>query len=214
MPQIRRLLSHLIEALYYSRLMGPLHQVAFLQYRPTFDRHQNIGISLDKAEIRLYDYLIADRNVNDRYDLARYYFLFLQLKRIDEAAIPGDVAELGVYKGNTAALIRRVSDRTLHLFDTFEGFDPRDSSEFAQTEAFADVDEHEVRQTIGVTNTVVHTGHFPGTATAIPEGLLFAFVHIDLDLFQPIFAALRFFYPRVSPGGCIVVGSVLSLVEK
>ena len=36
--------------------------------------------------------------------------------------IPGDIAEVGVYKGGTAKLIcMNKGDKTLHLFDTFEG---------------------------------------------------------------------------------------------
>ncbi|HBH79257.1 MAG TPA: hypothetical protein DDY39_05465, partial [Nitrospira sp.] len=33
----------------------------------------------------------------------------------------------------------------------------------------------------------------------------FAFVHIDVDLYQPIMDSLKFFFPRLLPGGIIVV---------
>jgi O-methyltransferase len=33
----------------------------------------------------------------------------------------------------------------------------------------------------------------------------FAFVHLDADLYEPTLAGLRFFYPRVAPGGFLIV---------
>jgi hypothetical protein len=48
---------------------------------------------------------------------------------VEKEALPGDVAELGVYKGNTAFLLtdlaRRVG-RTAYLFDTFTSLPERD----------------------------------------------------------------------------------------
>ena len=51
----------------------------------------------------------------------------LLAEQINEENIPGDVAELGVFKGDFAALINAAfPDRCIHLFDTFEGFDAKD----------------------------------------------------------------------------------------
>jgi hypothetical protein len=36
------------------------------------------------------------------------------------------------------------------------------------------------------------------------EGQQFSFVHIDVDLYQPTYDSLAFFYPRLVPGGIIV----------
>ena len=32
----------------------------------------------------------------------------------------------------------------------------------------------------------------------------FSFIHIDVDLFEPTFESLKFFYPRLKKGGIIV----------
>ena len=37
------------------------------------------------------------------------------------------------------------------------------------------------------------------------ESKKFAFVHVDVDLYQPTLDSLKFFYPRLLPGGVIVV---------
>ena len=44
--------------------------------------------------------------------------------------VPGDIAEVGVYKGGSARIICEAKEnRTLHLFDTFEGLPEVDKSE-------------------------------------------------------------------------------------
>lgn len=48
-------------------------------------------------------------------------------EQINVSGVPGDVAELGVYRGDFAVLLNLAfSERRLHLFDTFDGFDERD----------------------------------------------------------------------------------------
>jgi O-methyltransferase len=42
-------------------------------------------------------------------------------------------------------------------------------------------------------------------AAALCGGETFCFVSIDADLYLPVYEGLRFFYPRLSPGGCILV---------
>ena len=48
------------------------------------------------------------------------YFIYMCGEKTQKIA--GDIAEVGVYKGGTAALICKVrGDKSLYLFDTFEG---------------------------------------------------------------------------------------------
>ena len=48
-------------------------------------------------------------------------------EEVKTRGIAGSIAELGVYQGNQAALLNRLfPGRTLHLFDTFEGFASND----------------------------------------------------------------------------------------
>jgi len=72
--------------------------------------------------------LWTERNPrNDRADLARLVMFVENARLIEHEGIPGSLAELGVYRGTTAKLLHALfPGRTLWLFDTFEGFDPRD----------------------------------------------------------------------------------------
>ena len=57
----------------------------------------------------------------------RLAFLRLTAREIKERGIEGDLAELGVYRGDFSKEMNALfPDRELFLFDTFEGFDERD----------------------------------------------------------------------------------------
>jgi O-methyltransferase len=148
-------------------------------------------------------------------DLVRRDMLILFLRTILERKIPGDLAELGVYQGHTARLFHHyLPERPLHLFDTFSGFDEADMTSEAKVTGlkvaaeFADTSVEMVLKRIAPRqpeNVVVHQGFFPGTIPSGWEEKQFAFVHVDADLYEPILAALRYFYPKVPAGGMIVV---------
>lgn len=149
------------------------------------------------------------------WDCVRRDMLLLLLRKVEEAKIPGAFAELGVYRGSTARLIHHYSPgRTLHLFDTFEGFHPEDiGSEQRSTglrtskARFANTSlEAVLRRIDGAPDAIQpHPGRFP---ESIPDALQderFAFVHLDADLYSPTMAGLAFFYPRLSRGGVLVI---------
>jgi O-methyltransferase len=145
-------------------------------------------------------------------DKNRFYMLWFQLKRIKEQEIPGSLAELGVYKGHTAKLIHHMlPERKLYLFDSFNGFPEQvirenfDGEERPQTVNFDNTSKEEVLKYVnGNDNVEVREGVFPETAKGL-EQEIFAFVHLDADLYQSTLDGLKFFYPRLSPGGCIIV---------
>jgi O-methyltransferase len=149
------------------------------------------------------------------WDCVRRDMLVLLLRSLVVRSVPGDLAEVGVYRGWTAKLIHHyLPDRTLHLFDTFSGFDPKDvRSEREMTglqvnsEQFADTNESAVRAYIGgrSDNLFTYPGFFPDTCPPELRDRRFAFVHLDADLYAPILGGLEFFYPRVTSGGFVVV---------
>lgn len=143
-------------------------------------------------------------------DKVRFYTFWFQIERLKKDKIMGAFAELGVYKGETANMIHAMDpSRTLHLFDTFEGFDKRDTknenTEEHTTIDFSNTSEDGVRHAIdGGDKIIVHPGYFPETTKNLEEQN-YAFVHLDADLYQPTLAALKYFYPRLSPGAVIII---------
>lgn len=142
----------------------------------------------------------------------RLAVLRLYAREIDRRCIQGAVAELGTYQGDFAAELRKVfPKRKLYLFDTFQGFDEKDikaekekHSTRAKEGDFSDTSVGKVMKKLGNTeNVIVRKGYFPDTAKGIEE--IFAFVNIDPDLYKPTLEGLKYFYPRMTAGGCIFV---------
>ena len=56
------------------------------------------------------------------HDKVRFYTFWFQINKLKKNNIVGAFAEVGVYKGETATIIHlKDEQRTLHLFDTFQG---------------------------------------------------------------------------------------------
>ena len=154
---------------------------------------------------------------NDRADLLRLVMFIENARLLDTQGVAGSIAELGVYKGTTAKLLHDLlPGRTLWLFDTFEGFDKRDlpgeQTASAASFQFDDTSLEAVLRHIGPSNRVKPCkGYFPATAVAVPDSERFALVHLDADLGKPTADALEFFYPRLSPGGFLILHDYGSL---
>lgn len=140
-----------------------------------------------------------------KQDYFRYATLGLAVQRVRDEGVPGAFAEAGVWRGETSALLHALApERRLYLLDTFSGF-PDDGSPSAADTRFRDTSEAAVRRRVGSSPQVVlRPGRIPDTLAGLEEEA-FAFVLLDLDLHEPTRAALEFFYPRLSPGGYLVV---------
>jgi O-methyltransferase len=151
----------------------------------------------------------------DPWDSVRRDMLVLLLRDVIERKVPGEMAELGVYRGQTAKLIHSyVPERPLHLYDTFLGFDARDlayeatvNNRDTPVSTFADTSIEAVLQYIASTNGRVHLhqGVFPFSVPASEFHSRYCFVHLDADLYAPTLAGLKYFYPRMESGGFILV---------
>lgn len=133
--------------------------------------------------------------------------------RLKAGSVPGAIGELGVYRGFTAGKLNALfPDRPLYLFDTFEGFSSQDIKEetarscsFAREGEFSDTSEQLVLSLLPFPRqAVIRKGFFPDSAEGL-EHITYALVSLDADLYAPILAGLRYFFPRLSPGGMILL---------
>jgi O-methyltransferase len=152
------------------------------------------------------------RTLEKKYpDKTRFFSWWFQVERLKRENVAGVFVELGVYKGESAAIIHQMdTDRPFHLFDTFSGFVALDlngeTGEAATytTDHFADTSIPLVLKKIkGNHNIILHQGYFPDCARDFQAQV--ALVNIDVDLYKPTKAGLEFFYPMLSPGGLIIV---------
>jgi hypothetical protein len=159
---------------------------------------------------------VRHNRTNNAGDLARFYLFNLIFEQIVKEAIPGDLAELGVYKGNTAVLLAefaRAKGRRAYLFDTFEGFSPRDLGgiDAHKKVEFRDTTLASVQSLVGSESVEYVVGHFPESAATAAAGSTFCLVHLDCDLYLPMKAGLEYFYRRLAPGGFLMVHDYSSL---
>ena len=117
---------------------------------------------------------------------ARLAAMRMLSEQIREYAIPGDVAELGVYRGDFAVCLNAAfPDRKLHLFDTFSGFDTRDVAferagglSGARAGDFGDTSVEAVLARLPRRELAVpHIGWFPDSFSGL-ENTRFAFVSV------------------------------------
>lgn len=190
-------------------------------YRPVEWEHARKHGLISKELIRL------ERNYPDK---VRFFNWWFQVERLKRDGVPGDFAELGVYKGESAKILHLLDpSRIFHLYDTFEGFKEEDlQHETGEAAAytprnFADTSLEAARRYIaGNENLVFHPGHFPESLVVSRQSLvremepndyrlstadyrLFSLVNLDADLYNPTKAGLEFFYPRLLPGGVIII---------
>jgi hypothetical protein len=128
--------------------------------------------------------------------------------------LSGDIAELGVYNGGSAKLIAETEkNKTIYLFDTFEGLPETDASfdgalKKGNIQGGTEADVKNYLRAYKNVRTV--RGFFPASAERIKEKN-FSFVHLDADIYQSTLNALRFFYPRMTPYGVIITHDYRSL---
>lgn len=136
--------------------------------------------------------------------------LLLQVKNPN-----ADMAECGVFKGSTSLLIAEYCKRyklisnnsSIHLFDSFAGLsDPtaQDQGTSMQKGEYC-ASLTEVKNNLSKYNCFsYHPGWIPEKFNSVSDKR-FSFVHIDVDLYNPVKDSLEFFIPRMVEGGLIVL---------
>ena len=173
----------------------------------------NVGVSPDKIN-KLSSYT-SDLEKEADTQLRSNWVTFFA-KHIAHIGVSGNVAECGVYRGNFASVLNKVfNTQKLYLFDSFEegGFCDRDMAyyENCQNERVKwvlekynsnSIDDVMAQMTYPE-NVIIKKGWVPDTFVGVDD--TFCFVNLDMDMYDSTLHALRFFYPRMNPGGGILL---------
>lgn len=127
-------------------------------------------------------------------------------------SLEGDFAECGTYTGGTAYLLasilkKTITNKQLHLFDTFQGMPDiaipeRDSHSPGD---FGDTSLEYVQTRLQEFPFVkLHPGVIPDTFQEIKDIDSFAFVHIDVDIYPTALECCKWFWPRLVKGGIMI----------
>ncbi len=126
--------------------------------------------------------------------------------------LSGAMAECGCYTGVSAYFLAQSSPSTpLYLFDSFEGLSQPSDSDLAPDDMqswragdLSTTTEALQENLSQFPNINIMKGWIPERFPEI-ENLQFRLIHIDVDLYQPTLDSLSFFYPRMVPGGVIIM---------
>ena len=129
--------------------------------------------------------------------------------------ISGHWAECGTFKGSTALLMAEYAQRYnlleknchIHLFDSFDGLSKPSEKDMGTNMIEGDYlgTLEEVKSNLSEYSIFkYYKGWIPDRFNDV-EDKSFAFVHIDLDFYEPIKDSLDFFIPRMVSGGVILL---------
>ena len=177
------------------------------------------------AEFQSVFSIVRSHTLVDEYRCYELWTLCKQLEALD----PGDILEIGVWRGGTGCLLgvgNKNSRSKVFLCDTFSGVvnvGDQDSAyvggEHADTSKAVVL---ELAKRMGLTNVEVLQGVFPeATGTHIADRQ-FRLCHIDVDVYESAARCFAWVWPRLVPGGIVVFddygfyscGGVTRFVER
>lgn len=136
--------------------------------------------------------------------------------------VPGDLAEIGVWRGGVGILMRAAlramgdNRRKVWLADSFQGHPhadhrryPADRDDPHRTFRELVVSQETVRQNferygLGDEQVCYLSGWYRDTLPAAPVDRI-ALLHLDGDMYESTIVALRSLYSKVSPGGYVII---------
>ncbi len=184
---------------------------------------------LEVEFLQLYELCRAETMTS----IERMYALYQATCHMLDSDVPGDLVECGVWRGGSVMLMaytllsRGCTDRTIWLYDTFDGVSPPgddDVQEMSGRRAKDILDERErsqddpfwavapramVERNIRRTRYPMHRfrlvqGDVLATIPAeIPASV--AVLRLDTDWYRSTSHELEHLYPRLSPGGVLIV---------
>jgi O-methyltransferase len=210
---------------YVDAELNPIQPKGIIR-RGVLKSFQRAGIQLAHARRGDYERRIAGTDFSD------VAHTMLSLKRLDslqacvetllEDEVPGDFIETGVMRGGAVILMRAilkaygVTDRLVWAADSFEGLPAPNTEKYPDDEGAAwhlrpltEVSVEHVRRNFGRyglldNQTRFLQGWFSDTLPTAPLRRL-ALIRLDGDLYESTMDALVPLYPKLSPGGFLIV---------
>ncbi len=157
--------------------------------------------------------MIGLRRLDNIRDLAQ---------RVVDEGTPGDLLEAGVWRGGSCILMRgilaanAIKDRKVYVVDSFTGLPPPKPDEFPHDEglnlhlydqlavSLEQVQANFDRYGLLDEQVIFVKGLFQDTLPLLNAGP-FALIRLDGDLYESTSVALESLYPKLSPGGFIIL---------
>jgi len=151
-------------------------------------------------------------------------------QRALDLGIPGDFIETGVWRGGCCILMRgvlaanQIMDRKLFFADSFRGLPPPNINEFPQdqnmmlhTMSELAIPLYVVKENFQLyelldSQVQFIEGYFSDTLPVLNANT-FALIRLDGDMYESTFVTLENLYPKLSPGGFIIIDDYGAIQE-
>lgn len=174
--------------------------------------NKNLLWHKDKDFSNVYS-IISKNDTGKKRIPERKYVLYGIAKSI--SSINGDIVECGVFRGHSSFLMlhaNKDNNKKFYGFDSFEGLSqPEEIDKVKNNFSFSwKKNDLSVPQQIAEKNLKDFKNRYKLFKGWIPDRFnevankRFSLVHIDVDLYQPTFDSISFFWERLNIGGALV----------
>lgn len=188
-------------------------------WRPFLDSDKNYLQNLYKESLEKSDSIYSDSFEKQ----LRFYSLFNIVENILKNKNYKNFVECGCWKGHStlgiAKLMEKYSfNKNFYVFDSFEGGlsekneKDKNLNRYIQTKKdithqkqYFESDYDKVLQLFHKYSFVeIYKGWIPDVFKDLEKNIKISFLHLDVDLYQPTYDSLDFFYDMVEVGGIII----------
>lgn len=150
----------------------------------------------------------TDLNLIGKFDIKssapweRYYILWSGLEATKN--LPGNFVQCGVYMGDQAYFMARVSDKTVYLFDSFEGAENLgefDNEYYVENPYKCSVEDCE-KNLAAFDNVSINVGPVPANFEKVEQ---ISFLYVDVNLYEPTKISLDQLWPKIVDNGILMV---------
>jgi O-methyltransferase len=172
-------------------------------------------------DIKLYNAgMLISKSPPDYSKKMRLYSLIQIIKYVLNNNKIYDFVECGCWKGHSSFIIAQSIKNSkkkinFHIFDSFEGLSKitkKDKDLFFENNKIKNNIENQFSSSENFIKNIVlkkfkfvkiYKGWIPSRFFILKKKK-FSFVHIDVDLYEPTFQSLEFFFPKLTKGGVII----------
>ena len=150
----------------------------------------------------------TDLNLIGKFDIKssapweRYYILWSGLEATKN--LPGNFVQCGVYMGDQAYFMARVSDKTVYLFDSFEGAENLgefDNEYYVENPYKCSVEDC-AKNLAAFDNVSINVGPVPANFEKVEQ---ISFLYVDVNLYEPTKISLDQLWPKIVDNGILMV---------
>jgi hypothetical protein len=180
-----------------------------------------IPIKKKDEDIKLYELgRLISKSPADYEKKMRFYSMIQIVKNILRNNNANDFVECGCWKGHSSFIISELIKKSkkkinFHIFDSFEGLSnitKKDEELFYEKKKikyniknqFSSSEKFLKKTVLKKFKFVkIYKGWIPSRFFTLKTNK-FSFIHIDVDLYEPTYQSLAFFFPKLIKGGVII----------